>query len=71
MSTGTNVVAFLKGSASGLTFVGTRATGASPRGIATGDFNHDGLVDVAVASTGTTALNVLYGAAGGGSFTTL
>ena len=40
--------------------------GARPQGVAAADFNHDGLVDLAVASTGATALDVLYGAPAGG-----
>jgi hypothetical protein len=39
--------------------------GARPQGVAAADFNHDGLVDLAVASTGATALDVLYGGPAG------
>ncbi len=38
----------------------------SRRGSSLGDFNHDGLVDLAVAATGANGLDVLYGAATGG-----
>ena len=39
--------------------------GAQPQGVAAADFNHDGMVDLAVAATGATALDVLYGGSGG------
>ena len=46
--------------------IGEWVVGARPQGVVAGDFNHDGLVDLAVAATGANALDVLYGAGTGG-----
>ena len=37
-----------------------------PQGVAAGDFNHDGIADIAVASTGSSTLDVFYGTRSGG-----
>jgi VCBS repeat protein len=49
----------LRGSASGFVVAGTRPTGASPRSIATGDFNRDGRPDFAVANRIDSSVTVL------------
>jgi hypothetical protein len=36
------------------------AVSAKPQGVVAGDFNHDGTIDLAVASTGSSTLDVLY-----------
>ena len=45
--------------------LGDFVVGTKPQGVAAGDFNHDGAIDIAVAATGAGALDVLYGSAPG------
>ena len=46
--------------------LGEWVVGAKPQGVVARDFNHDGLLDIAVAATGANTLDVLQGVASGG-----
>ena len=50
-----------KGTTSSLDMVGGTPTGASPRGISSGDFNRDGHPDFAIGNRGRNAVTVLLG----------
>ena len=63
-SSSTSVLAILRGSASGFALAGTRATGASPRGVAVGDVNQDGRLDVAAANHSGDSVTLLLGRVG-------
>jgi hypothetical protein len=60
-----NFVAVIPNNRTGGVFsdLGTRPVAAAPQGVAIGDFNRDGRMDAAVASTGSTSLTILEGIA--------
>ncbi len=64
----TNSISVLRGRGDG-TFephIVRQPVSSRPQGVATADFNHDGITDLAVASTGSSNLDILLGTSSGG-----
>jgi hypothetical protein len=59
VSTSRNMLAVYRGSVTGLLYSSTTATGSSPRGVASGDFNGDSRRDLVVANRGGSSASVL------------